>query len=117
MIFNRSTAPEPILAKPRNIVVQWEAPEVKVIREVKYLGVVKANPIEYVQRYSDSLKSYDQLPQYVKDIQTPAEVGVLAADYKGSNVPQLEGQLEGLKFVDLDKEGMSEYKAQLENQG
>ena len=117
MIFNKSTAPVPAVANPRNVVIQWEAPEVKVRKEIKYLGVIKANPFEYVKRYGVILKTADQMPQYVKDIQTPSEIGVLAADYNVSNVPQLEGELEGFKFVDLDKEGMSEYKAQLNNLG
>ena len=37
----------------------------------------------------------------------------LAADYKYNSVHELEGQLEGLKYIDLEKEGLGEYRAQL----
>ena len=118
VIFNRQdAAAEAIIAKPKNIIVQWEAPQVSIKKEIKYLGVIRANPVEYVQKYGSSLKLSSQLPQFVLDIQTPDEVGVLAADYKYNSIYELEGQLEGLKFVDLDKEGLSEYKAQLNRLG
>jgi hypothetical protein len=40
-------------------------------------------------------------------------VGVLAADYRYKSVLELEGQLEGFQHVNLDSEGLSEYRAQL----
>ena len=36
---------------PRNVVIQWEAPRVSVRKEIRYLGVIRANPSEYVERY------------------------------------------------------------------
>lgn len=116
VIFNRSTQPDPIIAKPRNVIVQWEAPQVQIKKEIKYLGVIKANPAEYVQRYGSSLKHSRDLPQFVLDIQTPNEL-VLAADYKYNTVLELEGQLEAFKYVNLDREGLTEYKAQLDRLG
>jgi long-subunit acyl-CoA synthetase (AMP-forming) len=32
------------------------------------LGIVRANPAEYVQKYGSSLKSTEELPQFVLDI-------------------------------------------------
>ena len=63
------------------MIVQWEAPTVNIRREVKYLGVIRADPVEYVRMYGDTLKVHTLLPEYVLDIKTPSEVGVLAADY------------------------------------
>ena len=117
VIFNKSTAADPVIANPRNVIVQWEAPEVNIKKEIKYLGVIRANPVEYVQRYGAELKVSTALPQFVLDIKTPTEVGVLAADYRAKALLELEGQLEGFKFVDLDKEGLSEYRSYLLNFG
>ena len=51
VIFNRQdAAAEAIIAKPKNIIVQWEAPQVSIKKEIKYLGVIRANPVEYVQK-------------------------------------------------------------------
>ena len=41
VVFNKPTEPEPVVVTPRNIIVQWEAPEVNVTKEVKYLGKKK----------------------------------------------------------------------------
>ncbi len=38
----------------------------------------------------------------------------MAADYTYNKVHELEGELEAFRFVDLDREGLSEYREQLE---
>lgn len=113
VIFNRAAEVKAEVATPRNVIVQWESPRVNVRKEVKYLGVIRANPAEYVQRYGSSLKVHTALPQFVLDIKTPSDVGTLAADYRYRSVLELEGQLEGFQYVNLDTEGLSEYRAQL----
>ena len=117
VIFNRSNEQVAQVATPRNVIVQWEAPAVNIRKEVKYLGVIRANPAEYVQRYGNSLKVSSSLPQFVLDIQTPSEVGVLAADYRPKSIIELEGQLEAFKYINLDTEGLSEYRAYLAKLG
>jgi len=113
VIFNKAAEVKAEVAAPRNVIVQWESPSVNVRKEVKYLGVIRANPAEYVQKYGASLKVHTALPQFVLDIQTPSDVGVLAADYRAKSVYELYGQLEGFQYVNLDTEGLSEYRAQL----
>jgi hypothetical protein len=122
VIFQRAP-PDPITMKPKNVIIQWEAPNVIVKKNLKYLGTIKADPIEYMNRYSGTLRPADQLPQFVKDIKTPDGL-VLASDWivqqrqqrSNSNclVHELVGDVEALKLVDLDREGLSEYKTQLE---
>ena len=117
VIFNKSTAADPVVANPRNVIVQWEAPEVEVKQEIKYLGVIKANPAEYVEKYGDSLKLSSALPEFVLNIKTPGDVGTLAAEYRAKSLIELEGELEGFQYVDLDKEGLGEYRAYLAGLG
>ena len=117
VIFNKAAGADVVVANPRNVIVQWEAPQVNIKKEIKYLGVIRANPVEYVQRYGAELKISTALPQFVLDIATPNEVGVLAADYKAKASFELEGQLEGFAYVNLDKEGLSEYRAFLLSKG
>ena len=59
-----------------------------VRKEVKYLGVIRANPVEYVQKYGATLKVARDLPQYVLDIKTPEGL-VLAADYQYNSLYEL----------------------------
>lgn len=68
-----------VMVKPKNIIIQWEPPRVHIKKEFKDLGIVRANPVEYVQRYGSSLKRSIELPSFVKEIKPPDGV-VLAAD-------------------------------------
>ncbi|RNA12008.1 hypothetical protein BpHYR1_025219 [Brachionus plicatilis] len=112
VIFKQLDQPDLKIENPKNVIVQWETPQVIIKKEVNYLGVVKANPVDYVERYGSWLKSAKELPEFVLDIKTPQNL-VLAADCK-VNVPELEGDLDALRLVDLDQEGLSEYKSQVE---
>ena len=113
VIFQKSNQIDPVVIKPRNVIIQWEAPQVTIKKDFKYLGVIRANPYEYVQRYGSTLKQPNQLPDFVLDIKPPQGI-VLAADYQYNQVHELEGEVSALRLVDLDKEGLSEYKPQLQ---
>jgi hypothetical protein len=93
--------------------VQRETPDVQIKKELKYLGVIRANPIEYKQRYGTSLKSYSELPDFVHEIKPPQGV-VLAADRPELSVPDLEGDVGALDLVDLEREQLEEYRPHLE---
>ncbi len=82
------------------MIIQWEAPQVQVKKEFKDLGVIRANPAEYVARYGATLKTARELPSFVLEIKPPAGV-VLAADYQYNPVYELEGDVGALKLVDL----------------
>lgn len=58
VIFNKAAEVRAEVVKPRNVIIQWETPKVTVKKEIKYLGVLKANPNEYVERYGSALKDY-----------------------------------------------------------
>ena len=116
VILKRSNQVDSIMIKPRNVVVQWETPEAIVKKEIKYLGIIKANPTEYVSKFGPSLKRQSDLPQFVLDIETPQGL-VLAADYKSNSHYELEGDLDALKMVDLESEGLTEYKHYLKRLG
>ena len=115
-VIVKKAPPVPQIAPPRNVIVQWEAPTVKIRQEVNYLGIIRADPAEYVKKYGSSLTHHSSLPQYFKDIKTLLNVDVLAADSKITS-PGLEGQLEGFEYGDLDKEDLSEYREYLHSKG
>ena len=94
--------PDPVYCKPRNVIVQWSPPEVIVTREVKFLGIVRADPTEYTRRYGESLKHSKDFPELVRNLPLQADV-TLAADY--SYPPyELEGDVEALAKIDLGNE-------------
>lgn len=116
VVFKRSNERDAVVIKPRNVIVQWEAPQVVIKKEFKYLGVIRANPVEYVERYGATLKIARDLPSFVLDIKTPEGL-ILAADYQYNSVHELEGDVRALSFVDLDREGLSEYRSLLTKLG
>ena len=115
-VIFQAAPPDPIVVAPRNTVVQWQAPEVQIRKEFKYLGVIRANPAEYVQTYGQSLRVSHDLPDFVHDIKTPEGL-VLAANYQPSDLHELEGDLHALNLIDLDKEGLSGYRHYLHRLG
>jgi Ca2+-binding EF-hand superfamily protein len=119
IIYVKSSNSGVVSERPKNVVIQWESPKVQVKKEFKDLGVVKANPIEYVQRYGNSLKRSIELPPFVKEIKPPSGV-VLAAESSGTpTMYELEGDVHALNLIDLEREGLVEYRylvKQLESQ-
>ena len=115
-VIFKAAPPDPIIVKPRNTIVQWEAPQVHVRKELKYLGIVKANPAEYVRTYNETLRVTRDLPDFVFDIKHPDGL-VVAADYKAKELHELEGDLHALKLINLDAEGLGGYRHYLARLG
>ena len=113
VIFNKINNQDSVVLKPKNMIIQWEPPQVHVKKEFQYLGIVRANPTEYVRRYGNTLIEPVNLPKFVVDIQPPEGV-VLASQKTKEQLFELEGDIEALNYVDLDKEGLSEYKNYLD---
>ena len=109
--------PQPVYCKPKNVIVQWSEPEVVIKQKIHFLGVIKADPIDYIQKYNGSLIQSKDLPQICTSL--PVANGyVLAADYLNNNnnnnngynqLPELEGDLEALKLIDLESVGLGMY--------
>ena len=112
VIFQKNEVPDPVIAKPRNVVIQWEAPQVQIKKLFKDLGVIRANPVEYVERYGASLKTHVEFPDFVREIRPPAGV-VLAAEWSAPSLIDLEGDIQALNLIDLDANGLGEYRAWL----
>lgn len=108
-VIFRAAPPDPILVKPRNKIVQWETPQIKINQQLEYLGVKRGNPKEYALMFKDKLVNAKDLPEFVLKISTPDGL-ILAANYK-TPTPRnkLDGDVFALKLIDLHKEGLGEY--------
>jgi hypothetical protein len=114
VIYQKCDQPNAQLLKPKNVIIQWEPPECIVKKRVKYLGIVKADPVDYVNKYGKELKLSDDLPDFVKKIKTPDGLR-LATESKNDHSYELVGDLEALKLVDLKREGLNDLKCFLNN--
>jgi len=72
-------------AAPRNVIIQYEAPQVRIVRQFQRLGVTAENPQAYIARYGAQLRDSVTLVQearqagVVEDISPPVVAGSFAA--------------------------------------
>ena len=116
VIYQKPSDQVPVY-KTKNVIIQWENPQVNCSKQFKDLGIIKANPVEYIQKYGSSLKKTEELPNFVHDILPPKGISLAnSCNCSQKNLAyDLEGDVEALSYIDLDKEGLSEYKHYIEN--
>lgn len=98
--------------KPKNLIIQWNQPTVTVKKHIRHLGIINADPKQYSDRFGKTLYRSEELPQFAKEIKNPDGLN-LAADVLDRSC-ELIGDVKALKLLDLDKEGLGEYKSQVE---
>ena len=65
---------------------------------MKYLGVIRADPNDYLKRYGPwALTPSDQLPDYVKNIPTPPGIRLAADESANPRPPELYGDVHALR--------------------
>lgn len=95
-----------IIPDPKNLIVDWQSPDVEIIQKVKNEGIFNTDPREYTRRYRSQIKTH--LPKFTDEIPRPR--GITLASEKQDILPELEGDIEALRLVDLDRVGLEEYK-------
>lgn len=108
--------PDCVLPSPRNLVIQWDAPEVEITREYKNLGTHLANPDEYVRRYGSELLRHEEFKQAAARIGAPDSV-VVSDSHKELGLPELEGDLQALSLVDVTRTDLAAYAQYLSAAG
>ena len=113
-VIFQGAPPDPVIVQPRNVIIKWEAPKTVIKKNIKYLGITRMNPADYVKLHGDTIRNSNTLPDIVNEIKTPESL-LLAASVEYSGLYELEGDVDALNKVDLDKVGLSEYKEYLQN--
>jgi predicted RNA-binding protein with PUA domain len=90
--------PVNLAPKPRNVLIEWAAPEVIIREQVENLGVREVSEEEYAQLVLEA-KAKGQAVITTTPLKKP--------------VPILYGDLEYLKLVDLKCHGLGEYEEQV----
>jgi hypothetical protein len=74
----------------KNLIIQWEGTQARVVKEFRNLGIIKADPNTYVQQYGPQLRPTQGLPDFVKGLPTPN----LGPEYTaGANPDQVDPAL------------------------
>lgn len=91
------------------MIIQWDTPDVQICRKVTNCGIHHTNPHEYVCKYGPTLIRPENLPEVAKKYGESAGIP-LTANHRTSTLPQLEGQINALSYIDLDRAGLSHYR-------
>ena len=107
VIYQQQDSNNKVQESIKNVIVEWETPQVKIENQVKYMGVFTANPLEYKKKFEHELMHASQMPSIVNDIKTPEGL-VLAADAQTSEHEiEFDGDVEALSLLkDLSQDEM-----------
>ena len=94
---------------PKNVLIQWDSPDVALQTEFKFLGVAAANPAEYAAKYGATLVEESQLPALAVNHFKPPAGETLGAHFR-PKLPKLVGDLHALSLINLDAHGLAAYK-------
>lgn len=111
VIFNPA-APIQLAVAEKNLVIEWEAPEVNIEQTFNFLGITEADPMSYIAQYGTSLVETSKLPKEAARFEIPAG-HVLAAETNPNQTPILKGDIEALRKIDLNCHGLNEYVNQI----
>lgn len=94
-----------VIPDPKNVVIQWESPDVEIRREFKNLGIQQADPQDYISRYGAQLVRADALPEIA--LKYSNQQGVqLAANSRNEQNLVIEGDVQALRLIDLEANGL-----------
>lgn len=101
-----------ILSDPKNLIIDWESPDVEVVHRIKNEGIFNTDPTKYSSKFKDEILT--KLPDFTDKIARPRGI-ILAAEKQDDYLPELVGDVDALMLIDLEKAGLAEYKEYLEN--
>ena len=108
----RPAAPLIPAPAPKNVLIQWDSPDVDVRQAFHFLGVQTVCPVQYAAQFGASLADASQLPREVAQFATPAGE-TLAVNSNSDMIPALTGAVASLRLINLACNGLSEYAPQI----
>lgn len=90
--------------KPKNLIIEWENPGVIINRKFKNLGIIKADPDDYLRKYESEVKEKKDLPDFVRSLEPPEELEVSNESVNDQSL-ELIGDFEALSLVEPNNLG------------
>ena len=108
VVFEKVNDCDSLLPNPKNLIIEWQKPDVEITHEVKNCGVAFADPEEYVRRYGPELSQPEDMPALVAAHNGP--VHLVQPEQPKKQEPRLEGDVDALRLIDLELVGLGQYK-------
>ena len=105
-------APIQLAHAEKNVLIEWEASDVELRQDFKFLGVQEVDPVSYMSQYGQTLVDANALPREAAHFETPAGA-ILAVNSNPNEVPILRGDVAALRKIDLNCNGLHEYSSQI----
>ena len=86
-------------------------PELHLIKNIIFTGIEVIDPVIYEQTYGRQLMSYEEMPDFIKQIEGP-QSDQLAVHYT-ETIPLLCGDVWALSSINLVTIGLEEYEYQV----
>ena len=113
VIFNPAKPITP-LPVPKNVIIQWDTPDVEIKKQYNYLGVETVDPDQYLAMYGGDLVESSFLPEDAGLFEVPSGY-VLGCNQNPNELPMLVGDVGALRFIDLNKHNLAEYKYKIDS--
>ncbi len=97
-VIFRPATPLKLLPVPKNVLIQWDSPDVVLTKEKISLGIEITDPVEYAAKNATNLVESNQLPPEVYAIEPPAGLK-LAANSDSNRLPSLIGEVDALRYL------------------
>jgi hypothetical protein len=93
----------------KNMIIQWEPSDIFLHKDIESLGIHNVDPCDYASLYNGMMMPLTEIPIEFKNLQ-PTHDSAEQASRNKSPTHELVGDIEALKLIDLDAEGLGMYK-------
>jgi len=108
-VVYKPAPPTPLVPNPKNVLIQWQQPQVIQREKYNFLGVQLANPHAYASHFGASLVDGSQIPP----VPLPNGARLARESSVGRKIPILTGDIDALRGLNLDCYGLGEYSDQV----
>lgn len=112
VVFNPAAPIQELVSNEKNLLIEWESPEVNIEQTFNFLGIKEEDPMTYISRHGSSLVDSSRMPKEAAQFEIPVGHS-LASESNPNQTPILRGDVEALRRINLSCYDLNEYASQI----
>ncbi len=112
VVFNPAVPVQKLASSEKNLLIEWESPEVNIEQIFNFLGIEEEDPMTYMSRHGSSLVDSSRMPKEAARFEIPVGHS-LASESILNQTPILRGNVEALRRINLSCYDLNEYASQI----